>query len=381
MLKKGMVIKLKNKYAIVATDDSEFLRIKNKPGMHVGQKLYFEEEDCIKVTRPVQTMQTRRNHRLSGSMVALAACIMLIVMLVKPFGVGSIPAYAVVTLDINPSFELTIDENYKVLAIRGVNQDSINIVDEGLRGMSLDNAIREMILDVEAAGVKITDKSGILVSTVVLDQVSDKRAYKKVEKEIIEGLDEAFEAVPALEEAKVVFIEATEKELEKASDENLSVGKYKLIEMSEEDDKYNVLEDKTIGDLIQRKDIIEDIIEDEDKVILDGEDIDDISDYMEQDDDTLWLDDFEEDVEEDFDEEGALEDVEEDFDEEGALEDLEEDFDEGGELEDVEEDFNEEEHWDIEDDFVDDEESIADEEEFADEEEPSDEDDSDYADD
>ena len=45
MLYKGIIIEIKDEYSIVVTNESEFLRIKNKEGMNVGDKIYFLEED------------------------------------------------------------------------------------------------------------------------------------------------------------------------------------------------------------------------------------------------------------------------------------------------------------------------------------------------
>ena len=45
MLYKGIIIEVKDEYSIVVTNESEFLRIKNKEGMKVGDKIYFLEED------------------------------------------------------------------------------------------------------------------------------------------------------------------------------------------------------------------------------------------------------------------------------------------------------------------------------------------------
>ena len=40
MLYKGIIIEVKDEYSIVVTNESEFLRIKNKEGMKVGDKIY-----------------------------------------------------------------------------------------------------------------------------------------------------------------------------------------------------------------------------------------------------------------------------------------------------------------------------------------------------
>jgi hypothetical protein len=294
MLKKGMVIKIKNKYALVATEDSSISRIKIKDGLYVGQKLYFDEEDLVHTSRPIMGTSNRQRPVMA---LALAACLLFALVLINPFGDEDLPLYALITVDINPSFEIGIDENYKVLSIRAVNEDSQQIVDQGLVGVPLDDAIRETILDVQSSGLNITDKSAILVSTVVIkDQAQvqkDKRPNRRLEEEVVEGLDEAFDQAPEFESGKIVFVDADNADIEAAAKTSLSVGKYKLIEMSEAADKYTLLESESVGDLIQRKDIAEDILKDSDSIIMDGEDLERLQDYIESHDLEDWFDDFE----------------------------------------------------------------------------------------
>ncbi|WP_240842201.1 anti-sigma factor domain-containing protein [Acidaminobacter sp. JC074] len=44
-MKKGLVVKIKKDYAILLTDEHEFIRVHLKDDLMIGNKVYFVEED------------------------------------------------------------------------------------------------------------------------------------------------------------------------------------------------------------------------------------------------------------------------------------------------------------------------------------------------
>ena len=54
MMKKGLIMELKKDYAIMLNDDGSMDKIVIKPGMAVGQKIFYFDEDIIKVSSSSQ---------------------------------------------------------------------------------------------------------------------------------------------------------------------------------------------------------------------------------------------------------------------------------------------------------------------------------------
>ena len=103
-------------------------------------------------------------------------------------------------------------------------------------------------------------------------------------------------------------------DVEEATKENLSVGKYKLIEMSNEEDKFTKLENQSVGELIHRNDIISSLVIEDEVVIIEGSAIDEIRDLIQNSgkdedfDKQKWLERFESEIDEDLELDDALND-------------------------------------------------------------------------
>jgi len=86
MLKKGMVIKIKEKYVIVATDESDFVRISKKDGTFVGQKIYFDDLDIVQLTHHTSSPNYWTGRRYGA---VLAACLLMLAIFINPFNIGN----------------------------------------------------------------------------------------------------------------------------------------------------------------------------------------------------------------------------------------------------------------------------------------------------
>ncbi|PAB58801.1 anti-sigma factor domain-containing protein [Anaeromicrobium sediminis] len=275
MMRRGMVLKLNKDYALIATDDSDFLRVKFREGMRIGQKIFIFDEDIISLDEEYEKGSSVPNYL--KLVVALVACMAIAVIINNPFVRGPRPLYAMVSIDINPSFELGIDEAYNVIEINAMNEESKEILDSKLVGEPLSIVVSELLSDVEESGYALASDNALLVSTVDLKNDDDE----PLQKAVADGVYLAMEKNKVYENTKVIFIEADEEDLKEAEEQKLSVGKYRLLEMSDNKiDKRAIIEGR-VSDLIKEEEIKDDLETDEDIKIIDGEDLQELKEMKE----------------------------------------------------------------------------------------------------
>ncbi len=296
-MRRGMVIKLNEDYAIVATDDSNFIKIRIKKGMQVGQKIFFFNEDIISSKGDNKKRSAMPNY--IKAVAVLAACIVVAVMINNPFVKDVHLLYAMVSLDINPSFELGVDEAFNVVQVNAMNEESKEILDKELIGKPLKIAVSKILSDVEASGFILAADNAVLVSTVNLKNENNEPLQKVVAKGVYLAMTEK----PVYNNTKVIFINADKDDLEAAEEEKISVGKYRLLEMSDNKIDKTTITEVRVSDLIREKEIKDDFKEDETIQIIDGEDlqrlikieedIDSVKDLVDQKKDALNNDEIE----------------------------------------------------------------------------------------
>ncbi len=266
MMRRGMVLKIKQDYALVAMDNSDFVRVKLREGMIIGQKIFIFDEDMISLSQG-----DRRSSNLSRYLKVasvIAACIAIIAIINNSFVNDTRALYALISLDINPSFELEIDDKYNVLKINAMDEDSREILDQELIGKPLSIAVSKILSDVEDTGYLSSSDNAVLVSTVNLK--NDGEALKKI---VAHGFRLAIEDSKGYEAAKILFIEADERDIEAAKEEKLSVGRYLLLEMGDNKvDKTKIIEGR-ISEIIKEKEIKDDLERDENIQIIEGENL------------------------------------------------------------------------------------------------------------
>lgn len=112
MKRKGVVVEIapKNK-VIIMTPDGEFIRIPFKKHVHVGQEIRY----------------TTKKTRLNALQAGLVATLFIALIGTWPLLTGRLAPSGttafVMTVDINPSFELRISDQHRVLSVEGLNRD------------------------------------------------------------------------------------------------------------------------------------------------------------------------------------------------------------------------------------------------------------------
>lgn len=172
-------MELGNKHAVVMTRDGEFIRVaRRRQAWQLG-----EEIDVPNLVRKRPILMT------SIASACAAAVILLFVMLTGPGGLGGpgqpvVAAY--ITMDINPSIELSVDADEVVLEARGLNEDGAAVLAElSLRGVPLEEAA-DMIVD-RAAELDYLEKYTELgAGTILITSTNVLEEQETEEEELLE---------------------------------------------------------------------------------------------------------------------------------------------------------------------------------------------------
>lgn len=289
MLYKGIIIEVKDEYSIVVTNESEFLRIKNKEGMKVGDKIYFLEEDIYNTEEnTILSDQSKENEeksniidfkekkeksknnmsRIYKRLVSVAATIAIIVGAV--IYTSSTKSYATVSFDENgSSLELNLDKNKKVNSTSLIN-GSLDISDDDDFSMVLDQLYKQIKRDSK------NNKNGRVLVGLCFEDAEDL-AY---EKEIKNLISQKFKGL------NIMYVRVDKNQVNMNQNAEISMGEYAAMKMIEEDDiegmtmdrlnqmlkdgKYEYLREEILDELEDRSEGYEDD---------DDDDIDEIEDY------------------------------------------------------------------------------------------------------
>lgn len=289
MLYKGIIIEIKDEYSIVVTNESEFLRIKNKERMNVGDKIYFLEEDLYNADESsIVYTEKEENQEKSNvidfnekkeknkkkmstvykRLVTVAATIAIIVGTV--IYTSSPKSYATVSFDENgSSLELNLDKNKKVNSASLIN-GNLNISDDDDFAVVLDQLYKQIKQDSK------NNKNGRILVALCFEG-DDDIAY---EKEIKKLISQKFKGL------NIMYIRVDKNKIQQNKNTEISMGEYAAMQMIEEDDiegmtidklnqmlkdgKYAYLREEILDELEDRSEGYEDD---------DDDDIDEIEDY------------------------------------------------------------------------------------------------------
>ncbi|WP_209812627.1 anti-sigma factor domain-containing protein [Ammoniphilus resinae] len=218
-MKKGVIIESQKKWTVVLTPDGEFCKIPFEASHIVGEEVFFRPTT-------VSSFNTKRKWKpftlRTGSMVA--ACLLLLLISFPFFG-GS-QAYAAVTIDINPSIELEVDEQSLVIDAHSLNPDgkillqSIQWKDKAL------SIVTVAIIDsAEDNGMMNEEKQVIITTTFYKDEPENlDEKWKTMLGDIDEQVDQ---------DLTVVIVEGKEDWAKEAKEKQVPTGSYMMVKQAE----------------------------------------------------------------------------------------------------------------------------------------------------
>jgi hypothetical protein len=183
----------------------------------------------VPVRERVSIFDKFKQNRLSYAFSSIFVLVLVgfAILLTQTSPVNEVVA-STVTIDINPSVELLLDEDDKIIEINPINDDGEALIpnQEHFKGMTIDTAIRNLIQNAINQGYIFDEGNAILIN------VESENNEKKIM--VQEKLETAFqrEAIRhnKLLEVRNMIAQMTENAKEQASQNRMSNAKYELIQ-------------------------------------------------------------------------------------------------------------------------------------------------------
>ncbi len=251
-MKKGLIMELKKDYAIMLNDDGSMDKIVIKPGMAVGQKIFYFDEDIIKVSSSSQGKFKYNVFMKSfGSIAAL-----FLIAFTFFYNMNINRTCAIVSLDINPSIQIEVDNNAKIIKVEGMNDDGKSIDFTGIKGCNINEGIKT-IKDILVEKEYLKNNKDVLVGVAFVKD-GDKAAY---EENIKEAVFSTFDT------ETIAYIKAEDKDdVIEAKEQGISLGRYEASKaVADEETKKKIINAPV-------KEITEQIKDKENVIYYDSED-------------------------------------------------------------------------------------------------------------
>jgi hypothetical protein len=211
-VKNGIIMEINRRFLTVLTPDGEFLQVRRQDQLYqVGQEINFSAKELEKKLVPFSI----------PIKFAITACAFVLVLISIIPVYQDNQVYAYMSIDINPSIELGMNENLKVIELMPYNKDGEKIVNalSNWKRKDVDKVTLEIMNEINKQGYT-KKKNEVVVSTVLVkDQRNDtnklQEEIKVIEKEI------------AKENLDMILVEASEKDREKAKEKGITTGLYK----------------------------------------------------------------------------------------------------------------------------------------------------------
>jgi hypothetical protein len=255
MIYTGTIMEIKNSKAYVFTETCEFLPIRAKKEYLLGQQVHFADRDvCL----------TNNILRLNGfKVLAAAALIVLIAAAVlaaflSPRGAGGFDTacVAVVSFDLNPSIEMSVNKDYRVIDVVYSNQDGSSLT-EGLdlKTKTVPEALRQILDRAEQKGY--LDSKKIVLITGAPNTAEADKTYGEQLKGILSSLAETngTEIITAyVDDARIIS---------DAKSSDVSIGKMLLFRYAS-DNGYNItlqeVKDGSVSDILDQLNVSGDVV-------------------------------------------------------------------------------------------------------------------------
>ncbi len=219
-MKRGMIMKVSRRKAVILTKDGSFERVRLKKGEkpEVGQEYICPPEVCDALFQPKKGLIP------SFSLSLVAIIVFVLFAGGMPFEQNKASAAAYVSFDINPSVEVVVDKEMNIIKVRTLNEDAQNLLDDSTdyENSSLLLFSDSLFKTLEEYGYFDTYEDLLITSSLDDDYVSP---------EIRERLQNSIEKLKSnkyIKNAGVILsvLETTEATRNDARKNGLSMGKF-----------------------------------------------------------------------------------------------------------------------------------------------------------
>lgn len=219
-MNKGIIMEVKSKHLFVMTPDGQFIKLSRQAANgRVGEEIEFS---------------TPRSRWINPSFhftSALAAAVifgLIVFSVFGGFGNGRVVAYY--TLDINPSVELGINDEEKVVKVRALNDDGAKLLDKlSYKNQTIESVTQSLMEQIEAEGLLVTEAGDIVITSTVMEEsvkIDEQAVLIRIEHKIIEVITKNHPK--DVEKVQITTLSTPREVRANAIDKGISTGKLAL---------------------------------------------------------------------------------------------------------------------------------------------------------
>lgn len=218
-MRTGIILEMDESFLTLLTPEGEFLRARRKGKAYsIGQEITFKpaKQSLIEKRNAIGKMSGMKRIWMSA-----AAALIIMASAIIPLNSNN-QVYAYMSIDVNPSIELGVNEKMQVLKVNGYNKEGKKIV-SGLKDWKKEDVteVAEKILSEIGRQGYFAESNNVIISAVQTGEKEDKADHRL--KETIEEIS----ATAKKDEHEVTVVSASPKELKEARKLGMTTGKYK----------------------------------------------------------------------------------------------------------------------------------------------------------
>ncbi|MGE7649268.1 anti-sigma-I factor RsgI family protein [Peribacillus frigoritolerans] len=228
-MKKGVILSVNKRFVTLLTPEGEFLKTKRQEREYeVGEEITFS---------PAKQKFTLAFFNIHSSfkktaVLSIASTFLILFSILPSYFSGPVSAY--MTIDVNPSIELELDDDLEVLKLTGLNEDGKLVIGQlkDWKGKDI-KAVTYRIVEMTKQLGYLKGNKQIVVSTTLMEK--NKELDKNLKKEIKEISEQ-----DNVSKTKMKVIQATKSDRKQAREQGISTGKYLEKKLNEDKDKIKV---------------------------------------------------------------------------------------------------------------------------------------------
>jgi hypothetical protein len=215
-MKKGIIMEIKRDILVMMTSEGEFLTGRRQPKQHytIGEEIpFFPLHHEPVMTKP----SFKWNWKVS---TALLTAIIVILTLFSSAFLQSNQAYAYVSVDINPSMELTLNKKQQVIKITPYNQDAKVLLKElgDWEDMDVSEVTKEIFLLCEEMGY-LQENQNVLITSSFIEDSNDQH-----EDDLVAEINKFVQEYSTDHNMNITVKETSQEMRQEASDKGMTAG-------------------------------------------------------------------------------------------------------------------------------------------------------------
>ncbi|TYS61188.1 anti-sigma factor domain-containing protein [Sutcliffiella horikoshii] len=216
-MKKGIVLEVHDEHVTILTPEGEFLKSRKQKGqVALGEEIVFF---------PLHRAETAKKGKwasaLGGKWAIISVMTAIILALTLYPRYASNQVYAYVSVDVNPSIELGINKDMKVISMDAYNKEGEDILKQLKNWENQDiTSVSSKIFDIFRQKGFLTENSEVLIASVLANETNS--GWKTLMQNKITSISEKVQQ----DKVSITTLETTIEERSDALKQGISPGKY-----------------------------------------------------------------------------------------------------------------------------------------------------------